>query len=126
MNDSEKITNGDEIPQKGKNLCPYSAKMKIVKYAENNDNKAAGRKYAVDEKRIRELRKNKNKIARLMNMKKEQLRKRLHGAAAKLLSENHEENIMDWIIFRQSKDLRVSRKLFMTKTLSAYQEAGGN
>ena len=53
MNDGEKITNEDEMPQK---LRSYPAKMKVeaVKYAEINGNKAAERKYAVDEKRIRE------------------------------------------------------------------------
>ena len=61
MDDNEKITNDDEMSHKGKKLRSYPAKMTIeaVKYAEINGNRAAGRKYAVGEKRIREWRKNK-------------------------------------------------------------------
>ena len=62
--------------------------------------------------------KNKNK----MSMKKGQLKRRLDGAGAKSLSENLEESIMDWIIFRRPKGLRVSRKLVMKKALLTYQE----
>ena len=92
MNDGEKITNEDEMPQK---LRSYPAKMKVeaVKYAEINGNKAAGRKYAVDEKRIREQQKSKNKITNLMSKKKRQLRKRLDGAKTKPLPENLEKNV---------------------------------
>ena len=52
-------------------------KVEAVKYAEINGSRAAGRKYAVDEKRICEWRKNTDKIASLMSMKKGQLRKGL-------------------------------------------------
>ena len=40
---------------KGKKLHSYPAQMKVeaVKYAEINGNRAAGRKYPADEKRIR-------------------------------------------------------------------------
>ena len=58
MNDSEKIPNEDEMSHKSKKFRFYHAKMKdAVKYAEINGNRAAGRKYAVDEERIREWRK---------------------------------------------------------------------
>ena len=91
--DEKWMTNDDGMLHKGS----YPAKMKIeaVKYAEINGNRAAGRKYAVDEKRIREWRKNKNKIASLVSMKKGKLRKRLDGGGAKPLSTNLEERIMD-------------------------------
>ena len=51
-----------------------------------------------------------------MSMKKKQLRKWLSRSGAKPLSENLEESIMDWIIFRQSKGLQVSRKLVTNKS----------
>ena len=44
---------------------------------------AAGRKYAADEERIREWRKNKNNTASLMSMKKGQLRKQQDGTRVK-------------------------------------------
>ena len=67
--------------KKGKKLHSYPAKMKAeaVKYTEISGNMAVGRKYAVDEKRIRKWRKNENKLASLMNIKKGQLRKRLQS-----------------------------------------------
>ena len=52
-----------------------------------------------------------------MSMKKGQLGKRLDGARTKPLTENLEESIMNWIIFRRSKGLRVSQKLVMKKAL---------
>ena len=110
------------MSDKGKKLHSYPAKMKAVKYAEITSNRTAGRKCSVDEKRIREWQKNKNKIVSLMSMKKGQLRKQLHGVGAKTLSGNLEENIMDWIIFRRSKGLRASRKLVMKKVQMTHQE----
>ena len=55
-------TNEEEISQKGKKIRSYPIKMKIeaVNYAEINGNRAAGRKYGVDEKRMREWQKNKS------------------------------------------------------------------
>ena len=68
------MTYEDEISHKGKKFRSSLAKIKVeaVEYAKINGNRAAGRKYAVDEKRIREWRKIKNKIASLMSMKKGQ------------------------------------------------------
>ena len=61
-----------------------------------------------------------------MSMKKGKLRKRLDGGGAKPLSTNLEERIMDWIAFRRSKGLRVSRKLVMKKAQLTYQEMSPN
>ena len=107
MNDSKKMINEDEMSHKGKKLRSYLAKMKVeaVNYAEINSNSAAGRKCAVDKNRICEWRKNKNKTTSLMSMKKRQLRKWLDRAGGKSLSENFEKIIIDWIIFRRSKNL---------------------
>ena len=63
-----------------------------------------------------------NKIASLMSMKLGQLKKRLDGARAAILSENLRESMMGWIIFRELKGSRVSRKLAMKKALLTYQE----
>ena len=48
--------NGEEISHKGKKIRSYPVKMKIeaVNYVEINGNRAAGRKYGVSEKTIRE------------------------------------------------------------------------
>ena len=97
-------------------------KLETVKYADIHGNRATGRKYAVDEKRIHEWRRNKNKIVSLMSMKKGELRKRLDGAQAKPLNKNLKESIMNWIIFKRLIGLRVLGKLVMKKTLLTYKE----
>ena len=76
----------------------------------------------LDEKRIREGRKNKAKIAALVLLKNSKTRKRLDGGGAKPLSTNLEELIMDWISVRRSSGLRVLRKLVMKKAQLLYQE----
>ena len=103
----ETRTNEEEISHKGKKIRSYPVKMKIeaANYAEINGNRAAGRKYGVDEKRIREWRKNKAKIAALVVLKNSKARKRLDGGGAKPLSTNLEERVMDWISVRRSSGL---------------------
>ena len=76
----------------------------------------------LNEKRIREGRKNKAKIAALVLLKNSKTRKRLDGGGAKPLSTNLEELIMDWISVRRSSGLRVLRKLVMKKAQLLYQE----
>ena len=117
-------TNEEEISHKEKKIRSYPVKMKIevVNYAEINGNRAAGRKYGVDEKRIRGWRKNKAKIAALVVLKNSKTRMRLDGGGAKPLSTNLEERVMDWISVRRSSGLRVSRKLVMKKAQLLYQE----
>ena len=117
-------TNEEEISHKGKKIRSYPVKMKIeaVNYAEINSNRAAGRKYRVDEKRIREWRKNKAKIPALVVLKNSKTRKRLDGDGAKPLSTNLEERVVDWISVRRSSGLRLLRKLVMKKTQLLYQE----
>ena len=117
-------TNEEEISHKGKKIRSYSIKMKIeaVNYAEINGNRAAGRKYGVDEKRMREWQKNKSKIATLVVLKNRKTGKRLVGGGPKPLSINIEERVMDWISVRRWSRLRVSRKLVMKKPQSLYQE----
>lgn len=117
-------TNELEMSHKGQKIHSYPVKMKIeaVNYAEVHGNRPAGRKYGVDEKRIREWRKNKAKISSLVSLKGSKMRKRLDGGGAKPLSTNLEERIMDWITIRRASGLRVSRKLIMKKAQLLHQE----
>ena len=57
--------------------------VEAAKYTKTDVNTVAGQIYAVDEKRIRDRHKNKNKTH-----KNGQLRKQLDGAEVKLLSKN--------------------------------------
>ena len=90
-------TNEEEISLKGKKIRSYPVNMKteVANYAEINGDRAAGRKDGVDEKRIREQRKNKAKIAALVVLKNRKTRKRLDGGGAKPLSANLEERVID-------------------------------
>ena len=69
--------NEEEISHNGKKIRFYPLKIKreAVNYAEVNGNRGAGRKYGVDEKRIREWRKNKAKIAALVVLENSKTRK---------------------------------------------------
>ena len=92
-------------------------KLEAVNYAEIQGNRSAGRKYEVDERRIREWRKNKAKILSLSKT-----RRRLLGGGSKPLSAILEERIMDWITIRRASGLRVSRKLIMKKAQLLHQK----
>ena len=97
-------------------------KIEAVNYAEIKANRAAGWKYVVYEKRIREWWKNKAKIAAQVILKNSKTRKRLDGGGAKPLSTNLKERVIDWTSVRQSSGLRLSRKLVMKKAQLLYQE----
>ena len=95
-------------------------KLEAVNHAEIEGNRSAGGKYGVDERRIREWRKNKAKISSLVSLKGSKTRRRLLGGGSKPLSAILEERIMDWIKIRRASGLRVSRKLIMKEAYIYY------
>ena len=84
---ADKNADKSEMSHKGQTIHSYSVKMKIeaVNYAEMHGNRPAGRKCGVDEKRIREWRKNKAKISPLVSLKGSKTRKRLDGVVVQSL-----------------------------------------
>ena len=71
---------------KKKRSFTASFKLKVVEYAEKNSNRGAARKFCVDDKRVREWRKQKNSLAELPTKKR-----RLEGGGRKAAYPNLEE-----------------------------------
>ena len=55
---------------KKKRSFTASFKLKVVEYAEKNSNRGAARKFSVDDKRVREWRKQKNSLTELPTKKR--------------------------------------------------------
>ena len=95
-------------------------KCEAIEYPEKNSNHKAAEKFHVAVKRIREWRQNKLKIfeptAKPQN-------ERLEGGGKKAADLQLENQLAEWIYDRRSNDLRVSRKLIMTKAKYFYNIA---
>ena len=105
----------------GKHLRSYTVQFKFkdaIKCAEESSNHAAERKFDVDRKRIREWRKQKDK---LQSLSKSTARK-LPGAGRKPLDYELEDNVAEWVISRRANRLRASKKMMMVKARSMYTE----
>ena len=104
----------------GKHLRSSTVQFKLdaIKCAEVSSNHAAERKFGVDRKRIREWRKQKDK---LHSFWKSTARK-LPGAERKPLNDQLEDKVAGWVISRRANGLRVSRKMVMVKARSMYTE----
>ena len=94
-------------------------KLSVVKYAEENLGEAAARCFSVDTKRVRDWWKNQTELQRLSE--KDSNRARLPGAGSKKASEELEMNMQGWVISKQARHQRVSRKMIkvMVKQMSA-------
>ena len=72
-----KHTMAENSPVCKKRSYDAAFKLKVIEFAEQNTNRGAGRKYGVDEKRVREWRKQKDQLANLNSKKR-----RLDGGGA--------------------------------------------
>ena len=84
-------------------------------------NRAAAKKYKVEVKRIREWRQNKQSINELKEKHKGQGRERLEGGGRKVINDNLDEIILEWIHGQRANGLRVSHKLIMVKAKHLYE-----
>ena len=95
-----------------------SFKYEEIEYAERESNRAAAKKYKVEVKRIREWRQNKRSIKELKEKQKGQGRERLEGGGRKVIDDNLDEIILEWIHGRGANGLRVSRKTLVRRKMS--------
>ena len=102
---------------------PMDLKKEIVDYAIKNSNREAGRRYSVDEKRVREWRNKMDDIKAKVADKGGLKRRRLDGGGRKVTNEELEEEVLMWIMDRRSAMLRVSRKLIMKKAKIIHDES---
>ena len=110
------------ISHKGEKRRSYSMEFKrdVVKYAKQNSNNGAAKKFKVDRKRVREWVQNEDKLLPLRGK-----RCRLDGGR-KVTDVELEEEVLNWIHERRANMLRVSRKLIMFKAKAIYNEKCGN
>ena len=114
----------DEIepPQKRRNYT-MSFKIEVIGYEEKSNNSDASRKFNVDVRRIREWRKQKCEIQKMVNETlKGEARKKIVGGGRKAFDEELEEVVLDWIFSRRANGLRVSRKLIRYKAKNIYND----
>ena len=72
---------------------PLDLKKEIVDYAIKNSNREAGRRYSVDEKRVREWRNKMDEIKARVADKSGLKRRRLDGGGRKITTEELEEEV---------------------------------
>ena len=113
---------------RGEKIKSYSIEFKLtaIDYANLNSNRAASRKYGVDEKRIREWKKKHAELSNARVKKGGLFKKRLEGGGRKITDEDIEEHVLNWIHARRDNRLRVSRKLIMRKAKTLYDESVGD
>lgn len=92
-----------------------SFKLKVIEYAERNNNREAGRKFGVGESSVRDWRKRKDLL-------KEQApkRQRLLGGGRKAQAPSMEDALTVWINDQRSLHIRVTRSSIQRKALELY------
>ena len=75
-----------------KEALTLAFKLKVVEFAEKNSNRGAGRHFGVDEKRVREWRKQKEQLESLPRNKR-----RMDGGGRKAALTDMEEELLVWI-----------------------------
>ena len=94
-------------------------KLKVVGYAELHSNRAAARHFGVDEKRVREWKKQKNALEALPQKKR-----RLDGGGRKAALPGVEEELVIWIDEMRAENQQVRRSGIQQKALSIIAERG--
>ena len=94
-------------------------KLKVIEFAEQNTNRGAARKYDIDEKRVREWKKQKDQLGSLNSKKR-----RLDGGGRKAALPDMEEELVTWIESLRAQNLRVTRSNVQSKALELTQARG--
>ena len=94
-------------------------KLKVIDFAEQNTNRSAARKYGIDEKRVREWKKQKDQLETLNSKKR-----RLDGGGRKAALPDMEEELVTWIESLRAQNLRVTRSNVQSKALELAQAEG--
>eukprot|EP00794_Sanderia_malayensis_P014491 gene14491-15997_t len=114
---ADEETNREASSHKGKFVKSYTfeRKLEIITVAEKTSKAAAARRFNVDRRTVAEWCKKKDAIVEKACQKTGKTRRRLDGAGRKPLSDTLEQALMEWILERRAKGLRVSRVLVMKK-----------
>ena len=90
-------------------------KLKVIEFAEQNTNRGAARRYGIDEKRVREWKKQKGQLGSLNSKKR-----RLDGGGRKAALPDMEE-LVTWIESLRAQNLHVTRNNVQSKALELTQ-----
>uniref|UniRef100_T1IKN1 HTH CENPB-type domain-containing protein n=1 Tax=Strigamia maritima TaxID=126957 RepID=T1IKN1_STRMM len=101
-------------------------KLNVLKYAKENSGEAAARHFKVSPSTIRGWKKKIVEIESLTNIQHGLKRKRLSGAGAKIISEEMEMELMEWILEERSKHNRVSREMIRRKAIEIFSSNEDN
>lgn len=99
----------------------YDASFKIaaVEFAENNSNRSTGKRFGVDEKQVREWRKQREELLKLPPSKK-----RLSGGGRKPAFPDLEDQLVAWIETQRANEMRITRSDIQIKAVKLYEAAG--
>ena len=109
----------DSRPNPKKRSFDSAFKLKVLEFAEKNSNRGAGRKFGVDEKRVREWRKQKPQLESLPRKKR-----RMDGGGRKAALPDLEEELLAWIDALRATNLRVTRSSVQRKAIELAQFRG--
>lgn len=120
-------SNLEKSPKRRK-AYPVELKLKIVSEAKNSNFSEIARRYKIDRHCIRDWSKNEEKLTEIMTKqgqctpqttgKHQKIKKfRLEGGGRKVLDENMESVLYEWIINRRCQSLRVTRETIKEKAL---------
>lgn len=101
-----------EFAKKKKRSFDASFKIKVAEFAEKSSNRGAARKFEIDEKRVKEWRKQKQSLTDLPSKKR-----RLDGRGRKAAHPEMEEELVSWIECLRQQNMRVTRSNIQPKAL---------
>ena len=99
-----------------KRALDVAFKLKVVEAAESTNNRAAARKFSIDEANVHYWRKQKHALQTTSG------RKRLQGGGRKAKLPDMEEQLASWILELRSTNCRVTRGAIQQKALELHQD----
>ena len=124
-----KLEQDSDVEKSPKRRKSYSVemKLKIISEAKSSNISEVSRRYKIDRHCIRDWTKNENNLTEIfkpnhatrMTGKLENIKKfRLQGGGRKILDEDMESVLFEWVLGRRYQGLRVTRESIKEKSLS--------
>ncbi|KAK9738776.1 Brinker DNA-binding domain [Popillia japonica] len=108
----------------------FEFKLTVINTAKEAGNRAAARKYNVDEKRVREWRKQEATLVECTTEARQtgkgKIRKRIPGAGRKRISNILDKAVFHWILDQRGQFLRVSRRSIQEKARELFVTVENN
>ena len=108
-----------EATARRKRSFDASFKLKVIDYAVSQSNRVAARHFGIDEKRVREWKKQRNDLQMLPNKKR-----RMEGGGRKATLPDVEDELLVWIDKMRAENQQVTRSSIQQKALSIIRAHG--